>query len=74
MMWTVLASYRCPNVIQAFGSVSRQVVTNQGFLAGCSHAITMMHVLIHRVIVKMRTLCPTVWPRVLMGDSSFQWV
>eukprot|EP00959_Pyramimonas_sp_CCMP1952_P382789 8021029-Pyramimonas_sp.AAC.1 len=24
MMWMVLASYRCPRVIQAFGSVSRQ--------------------------------------------------
>eukprot|EP00959_Pyramimonas_sp_CCMP1952_P062042 1296539-Pyramimonas_sp.AAC.1 len=34
----------------------------------------MMRELLHRVIVKMRTLCPTVWPRVLMDGSSFQWV
>eukprot|EP00959_Pyramimonas_sp_CCMP1952_P299535 6264953-Pyramimonas_sp.AAC.1 len=63
MMWMVLASYRCPRVIQAFGSVSRQVVTNQGILAGCSHANSTMHVLLHRVTVKMRTLYPAARPR-----------
>eukprot|EP00959_Pyramimonas_sp_CCMP1952_P365352 7651655-Pyramimonas_sp.AAC.1 len=34
----------------------------------------MMHVLLHRAIGKMRRHYPTVQPRVLMGDSSFQWV
>eukprot|EP00959_Pyramimonas_sp_CCMP1952_P234904 4908298-Pyramimonas_sp.AAC.1 len=74
MMWVLLSLHRCPRLVQAFGSVSRCVVTHQGILAGCSHANAMMHLLLHRVICKMRRLYLTVQPRILMDDASFQWV
>ena len=74
MVWMVLCSYRCPRVVQAFGSLSAAVSTNQGILAGCSHANTMMHLLLHRVVAKCCTLFPTISPRILMDDASFQWI
>ena len=74
MIWMVISSYRCPRLVQAFGSLSRSVVSYQGILAGCGHANTMMHLLLHRIIVRFSRFYPTITPRVLMDDASFQWV
>eukprot|EP00959_Pyramimonas_sp_CCMP1952_P031444 659425-Pyramimonas_sp.AAC.1 len=73
-MWMLLSLHRCPRLVQAFGSASRCAVAHQGILAGCSHANAMMHMLLHRVVSKMCRLYVTAQPRILMDDSSFQWV
>ena len=74
LIWMLLALYRCPRAVQAFGSRSRDVTSYQGILAGCSHANTLMQLLLHRVVVRLVHLYKDVKPRVLMDDASFQWI
>ncbi|CAK0800596.1 unnamed protein product, partial [Prorocentrum cordatum] len=50
------------------------VVSHRGILPGCRHANAMLRVLFTRVIAKMRRIYACIQPRVLMDDSSFQWM
>eukprot|EP00959_Pyramimonas_sp_CCMP1952_P286382 5988246-Pyramimonas_sp.AAC.1 len=70
----VLCSHRCPRVVQAFGSLRKSAVTNQGLMAGRGHANTMMHLLLHRVVARCCEWFYPVIPRSLMDDASFQWI
>eukprot|EP00959_Pyramimonas_sp_CCMP1952_P158975 3324645-Pyramimonas_sp.AAC.1 len=70
----LLALYRCPRAVQAFGSLSREVTSFQGMPAGCSHANALMQLLLHRVVARFCVLYRNIRPRVRMDDASFQWV
>ena len=61
LAWMLVSSYQQPRRIRGLGSLSRSYRSYQGTLAGCSHANSMMRVLLHRVITKMRWIYIVFW-------------
>ena len=60
----LLLSYREPRLIKAFGSVSVAVVSEQGNIAGCSHATTLLSVLFYRALRRSTQWHPRFGPEV----------
>ena len=74
LAWMCIQTYIQPRLVKAYGSVSYPVVSVQGILAGCSMATSMLMVLLHRSLTATFAIHPTVTPRALIDDVSFQWV
>ena len=74
LAWMLVCSYRQPRRIRGFNSLSRSYTSYQGILAGCSHATTLMQVLLIRPLQRLKREFEFVVPRGLMDDVSFQWV
>ncbi|CAK0903414.1 unnamed protein product, partial [Prorocentrum cordatum] len=72
LVWLLVELYRQLRRLQAFGSVSYEVVSYQVALAGCTHACALVSVLMHRVLGRAR--CMGVTPRALVDDVALQWV
>ena len=47
--------------------------TQQGVLAGCTHATTLLTVLTFRAIGRVHSVYSDVMPRALVDGSTFQW-
>ncbi|CAK0847943.1 unnamed protein product [Prorocentrum cordatum] len=72
LIWLVLSSYQAPKVIKAYGSAIEQYRSCQHIWVGCSHACAIVHLLLWRVFLRMRTNCEEVMLRDLMDDASSQ--
>ena len=58
---------------QSLRRVLRGVVTVQGNVAGCSHATTLLRLLLLRTVRHIGASYASVTPRVLVDDLSLQW-
>eukprot|EP00959_Pyramimonas_sp_CCMP1952_P203212 4249704-Pyramimonas_sp.AAC.1 len=63
-----------PRAVKAFGSVSVLQEVGQGILPGCTHATTLLTVLMIRTLIRVKEICPTIHPRALVDDGTLQWV
>ena len=73
LAWMAIQNYTQPRALRAFGSLSYSVSTSQGILAGCSLATTLLTVLLYRSLNLSVERFPSVEPRDLMDDVSFNW-
>ena len=73
MAWMLIQAYRQPRTLRAHGSASRFFVSEQGIIAGCSHATTVLEVLLYRAMRRLSSRCPTITPRQLVDDISLKW-
>eukprot|EP00959_Pyramimonas_sp_CCMP1952_P313813 6568997-Pyramimonas_sp.AAC.1 len=73
LTWVLIQSYSQPRTLRAHGSESSLFTSYQGIVAGCSHATTVLEVLMHRAVRRLSALCPTVTPRQLVDDISLRW-
>ena len=74
LAWMLVCNYQQPRRIKGFNSLSRSYTSFQGILAGCSHATTLMQVLLLRPLQRLKREFEFVVPRGLMDDVSFQWI
>ncbi|CAK0876423.1 unnamed protein product, partial [Prorocentrum cordatum] len=72
--WMLLASYRQPRSVAAFGAVSTSVVAWQGNIAGLGRASSLLLLLLTlRALQRARAIAPTVTPRGLVDDVTLDW-
>eukprot|EP00959_Pyramimonas_sp_CCMP1952_P469483 9495025-Pyramimonas_sp.AAC.1 len=48
LLWQLVAYYAMPRAVKAYGSLSDMIVVRQGILPGCTHATTLLTVLMMR--------------------------
>ena len=73
MAWMLIQAYRQPRTLRAHGSASKFFISEQGIIAGCSHATTILEVLLYRAMRRLSARCPTITPRQLVDDISLRW-
>eukprot|EP00959_Pyramimonas_sp_CCMP1952_P335613 7027507-Pyramimonas_sp.AAC.1 len=73
LLWQLVTSYKMPRAVKAFGSISYMREVEQGILPGCTHATTLLTVLVIRTLISAHEICPTVHPRALVDDCTLQW-
>ena len=74
ILWMALASYRAPRRIQAFGSFCAPCVILHGNVAGCTHATTLLRVLLIRTVQCLTAQYRHVQLRAMADDISLQWI
>eukprot|EP00959_Pyramimonas_sp_CCMP1952_P201863 4220927-Pyramimonas_sp.AAC.1 len=57
--------YSMPRAVKARGSLSDMIVVRQGILPGCTHATTLLTVLMTRTLQRVKMVHPTIHPRAL---------
>eukprot|EP00959_Pyramimonas_sp_CCMP1952_P227045 4747082-Pyramimonas_sp.AAC.1 len=65
--------YAMPRAVNACGSQSDMIVVGQGILPGCTHATSLLTVLMVGTLQRVKTLHPTIHPRALVDDATLQW-
>ena len=49
LIWMILQTYKAPRTVRAYYNVSSLFVSVQGILAGCTHATTVLMIVLYRV-------------------------
>eukprot|EP00969_Alexandrium_andersonii_P233555 10311794-Alexandrium_andersonii.AAC.1 len=55
------------------GNYSKPFYSMQGIIAGCSHATTLLRVVLFRLVSRVDSMYRSVLLRVLVDDTSIQW-
>eukprot|EP00959_Pyramimonas_sp_CCMP1952_P182510 3816662-Pyramimonas_sp.AAC.1 len=64
-VWMLVQSCRQPRTVRAYDSALALFQSEQGIVAGCSHATTVLEVLRCRPMRRLTPICPAVTPRQL---------